>query len=255
MHNDGSIDPVRRAFVTGASTGIGTSIAVALAHDGYEVVLSGRNVPNLQHVNAEIEAFGGRSHIVSMDLSDPSGIAAAFETTWNEIGSCNALVNCGGSTIRKPATEITVEEWDEIINTNLRGTFLTSSEFSRRLIAEKHSGSIVNVGSTHGIVGFNNLSVYGISKAGVHHMTRMLAIEWAELGIRVNAVAPGATETPSRAEVFRDPVARKRVLDRIPNHRFTTTDEIAAAVTYLLSPSSQVITGHVLVLDGGLTVY
>jgi NAD(P)-dependent dehydrogenase (short-subunit alcohol dehydrogenase family) len=157
--------------------------------------------------------------------------------------------------LRKPAVDVTVDDWDEVININLRGSYLTAAEFARRLIAGKRTGSIANIGSTHGLAGFPNLSVYGISKAGLHHMTRMLAIEWADHGIQVNAIAPGATETPSRAEVFRDPATRNRLLDKIPTHQFTTTDEVAAAALYLVSPHAKVVTGHILVLDGGLTVY
>ena len=246
---------VRRAFVTGASTGIGAATARRLAEDGYEVALAGRNADGLRAVKAQIESKGGRAQPVHLDLRDPGSISDAFTDAWSALGRCDALVNCGGSTIRKPAIEISVDDWDEILNTNLRGSFLTSREFARRLFAENERGSIVNVGSTHGLLGFANLSVYGISKAGLHHMTRMLAIEWAENGIRVNAVAPGATETPSRAQVFRDPTTRKRLLERIPIRQFAAADDVAAAISYLLSPQASVVTGHTLVLDGGLTVY
>ncbi len=255
MNNETSTDCVRRAFVTGASTGIGAAIAATLTREGYELVLAGRNADSLQDVKEKIEAKGGRAYSVKMDLSNPQSIGDAIETAWQEFGPCNTLINCGGCTLRKPAIDVTAEEWDEVINTNLRGSYLIAGEFARRLISEKRTGSIVNVGSTHGIVGFNDLSVYGISKAGLHHMTRMLAIEWAEHGIQVNAVAPGATETSSRAKIFSDPETRKRMLDRIPKRQFTTIDEVATAVLYLLSPLAQVITGHILVLDGGLTVY
>ena len=255
MSSDNSIDGVRRAFVTGASTGIGAAIAAALGLEGYELVLAGRDAHSLQDVKERIEAKGGRAYTVPMDLSDPRSIGNAIEAVWTEFGPCNTLINCGGCTLRKPAINVAVDDWDEVISINLRGSYLTAVEFARRLIAGKRTGSIVNIGSTHGLVGFPNLSVYGISKAGLHHMTRMLAIEWAEHGIQVNAIAPGATETPSRAEVFRDPATRERLLDRIPTHQFTTTDEIAAAALYLVSPHARVVTGHILVLDGGLTVY
>ena len=254
MNGDGSVDRVRRAFVTGASTGIGAAIAARLGREGYEIVLAGRDRQGLQSVRKQIESEGGRAHIVEIDLKDPRSISDAIAAAWTEFGSCHALINCGGCTLRKPAIDVTAEEWDEVISTNLRGSYLAAGAFARRLIASKQTGSIVNIGSTHGIVAFNNLSVYGISKAGLHHMTRMLAIEWAEHGIRVNAVAPGATETPSRATIFSDPQTRKRLLDRIPSRQFTTTDEVAAAVYYLLSPHAQIMTGQILVLDGGVTV-
>ena len=253
--NRSSGGDARRALVTGASTGIGAATAIALANEGYDVVLAGRNADGIQEVKRQVEATGQRAHPVKLDLRDPGAIAEVIAGTWSELGPCDALVNCGGCTVRKPAIDVTVEEWDNIIDTNLRGSFLLACKFAKHLIAEKREGSIVNVGSTHGLIGFANLSVYGISKAGLHHITRMLAIEWAEQGIRVNAVAPGATETPSRAEVFSNPETRKRLLQRIPTHHFAKPDDVAAAIAYLLSKRAQAITGHVLVLDGGLTVY
>ena len=147
------IDGIRRAFVTGASTGIGAAIAAALGREGYELVLAGRDADGLQDVKEQIEAKGGRACTVPMDLSDPRSIGNAIEAVWSEFGPCNTLINCGGCTLRKPAIDVTVDDWDEVININLRGSYLTAVEFARRLIAGKRTGSIVNVGSTHGLVG------------------------------------------------------------------------------------------------------
>jgi NAD(P)-dependent dehydrogenase (short-subunit alcohol dehydrogenase family) len=129
-----------------------------------------------------------------------------------------------------------------------------SQQVARHLVAGRRPGCIVNIASAHGMLGFAQRTTYGISKAGIIHMTRMLAYEWADLGIRVNAVAPGTVETKTRAEYFRaNPKAREAMLERVPVHRFGTPEEVAAAVCYLASDAARSITGQVLVLDGGLT--
>jgi NAD(P)-dependent dehydrogenase (short-subunit alcohol dehydrogenase family) len=139
---------------------------------------------------------------------------------------------------------------------NLKGTFFMSQLMGRHLVAGKRPGCVINLASAHGLLGYPQRSAYGISKAGIMQMTRMLAIEWAEHGIRVNAVAPGTVDTPSRAEYFAaNPDAKKAMTDRIPFRRFATTDEVAAAVRYLASAQASYITGQTLVLDGGLTAY
>jgi NAD(P)-dependent dehydrogenase (short-subunit alcohol dehydrogenase family) len=131
-----------------------------------------------------------------------------------------------------------------------------SQQMGRHLIGAKRPGCIVSLASTYGIIGYPGRSTYGISKAGIAHMTRMLAIEWAEHGIRVNTLAPGTIETPSRAAFFAaDPAFRATLINRIPQHRFGTPDDVARAVCYLVSPQAAYVTGQTLVLDGGLTSY
>ena len=140
-----------------------------------------------------------------------------------------------------------------MIATNLTGTFFLSQQFGRHLIAGGRPGSIINIASTHGLVGAAERSTYGISKAAVTHMTRMLAIEWADHGIRVNAVAPGRLDTPSPSRADTDPNYMQAMLARIPLHRLATVEQVAAAVCYLAGPHAAAITGQTLVLDGGLT--
>jgi NAD(P)-dependent dehydrogenase (short-subunit alcohol dehydrogenase family) len=141
------------------------------------------------------------------------------------------------------------------MGTNLRGTFFLSQQMGRHLVGRGRPGSIISIASTHGVLGFAQRSTYGISKAAIIHMTRMLAIEWAEHGIRVNAVAPGTTETPSRAPALADPTVRAAMLNRVPLRRFATAEEIAGAVSYLASPQAAYVTGQTLLVDGGLTAY
>ena len=146
-------------------------------------------------------------------------------------------------------------EWEAVLDVNLKGAFFMSQQMGRHLVASGRPGCIVSIASTHGLVALAQRSAYGIAKAAVMQMTRMLAIEWAEHGIRVNAVAPGRIDTPSRAGSLARPGYREAALGRIPMRRFGTAEEVAAAVSYLVSPAAAYITGQTLVLDGGLTAY
>jgi len=151
---------------------------------------------------------------------------------------------------------VTPQEWDELMAVNLTGTYFMSQAMGRHLIGKRRPGCVVSLASTHGMVGYAERSTYGISKAGIIQMTRMLAIEWAGHGIRVNAIAPGTVDTPSRAEYFAAyPAARAAMIERIPFRRFGTPEEVAGMVCYLASPQAAYITGQTLVLDGGLTSY
>jgi len=243
------------AFVTGASTGIGAAIAIALAREGWDVAMAATRLQRLADTEQQVETAGVRTLRVALDLRSPASVAAAAAKVFKAFGHLDALVNNAGVTLRKPALEVTVGEWEAVMQTNLRGTFLLCQQAGRRWVAQNTPGCIINIASAHGVVGFPNRAVYGISKAALMHMTRMLAIEWADLGIRVNAIAPGTVNTPSRAKALADPRRRKIMLDRIPLHRFATSREVADAVCFLAGPKSAYITGHTLLLDGGLTAY
>ncbi|RPI39442.1 MAG: SDR family oxidoreductase, partial [Betaproteobacteria bacterium] len=157
-------------------------------------------------------------------------------------------------TLRRAALDVSREEWRQVLDVMLTGTFFMSQQMGRHLVARKRPGSIVSLASTHGLVGLPERSTYGIAKGGIVQMTRMLAIEWAPYGIRVNAIAPGTIETPSRRAHFdANPGVRERMLARVPNGRFGLPEEVAAAVVYLSSPGAAYVTGQTLVLDGGLT--
>ena len=149
--------------------------------------------------------------------------------------------------------DVTEAEWDDVIDTNLKGAFFLSQLFGRACIARSRPGAIVSMASTHGMTGIAGRSVYGISKAGLIQMTRMLAIEWADKNIRVNAIAPTTVMTKSRQQMLGDPDKRAAALSRIPSGRFATPEEIAAAVVYLASPGAASVTGMTLPVDGGLT--
>ncbi len=246
----------RAAFVTGASQGIGAAIAVGLARDGFDVAVSSHRVDKLADTVAAIETAGARALPVALDLASQSSIEQAMAAVGAAYSTIDVLVNNAGIPLNKAALEVTPAEWASVLDVNLTGTFFMTQQMGRHLVNAKRPGSIISIASTHGVVGLARRSTYGISKAAIIQMTRMLAVEWAKHDIRVNAVAPGTVETPSRATTFAaDPKLRETLLKRIPLHRFCTIDEVAGAVRYLASPAAAIITGQTLLLDGGLTSY
>jgi len=245
----------RTAFVTGASQGIGAAIALGLARDGFDVAVSSTRPAKLEGVLAEIAAAGARAVPVALDVRSQQSTERAMAEVIGAFGKLDVLVNNAGVPLRRPALDVTLAEWDTVIGTNLTGTFLMSQQMGRHLVGSGRPGCIVSVASTHGLVALAGRSAYGIAKAAIIHMTRMLAIEWAEHGIRVNAIAPGRVDTPARAGSLAVPGFREQALGRIPLRRFGTVEEVAAAVRYLVSPEAAYVTGQTLILDGGLTAY
>lgn len=243
----------RRALITGTSCGLGRAIAVALAREGYDLALTEISADALNDTLAEPEIKKRKVVAVALNLRSQDSINSAFERATKELGDLDLLINNAGRALLKPVAEVTEAEWDDVIDTNLKGAFFLSQLFGRHCIGRNRPGVIVSMASTHGMTGIAGRSVYGISKGGIIQMTRMLAIEWAPLGIRVNAIAPTTVLTPSRERMLSDPDTRARMLARIPLGRFPTPDEVAAAVCYLASDAARSITGQVLALDGGLT--
>jgi len=245
----------RTAFVTGASQGIGAAIALGLARDAFDVAVSSTRPEKLAGVLAELAAAGARAVPVGLDVRSQSSIERAMAEVIGAFGNLDVLVNNAGVPLRRLALEVTPAEWETVIGTNVTGTFFMSQQMGRHLIGSGRPGCIISIASTHGVVALAERSTYGISKAAIIHMTRMLAIEWAEHGIRVNAVAPGRVDTPSRAGSLAEPGFREQALGRIPLRRFGTVEEVAGSVRYLVSLRAAYITGQTLILDGGLTAY
>jgi len=247
------MDQPRTALVTGAGTGLGQAIAVALAQANYDLALTDLNIGLLAETLAH-PAIAKRKVIpVPLDLRFQEQIAAAFETARGGLGAIDVLVNNAGRALLRPVVDVTPAEWDDVMTINLKGAFFLSQLFGRACIAAKRPGVIVSLASTHGMTGIAGRSVYGISKAGLIQMTRMLAIEWADHNIRVNAIAPTTVMTESRQQLLSDPDRRAAALARIPSGRFASPEEIAAAVVYLASDGAASVTGHTLPVDGGLT--
>jgi NAD(P)-dependent dehydrogenase (short-subunit alcohol dehydrogenase family) len=246
----------RAALVTGASYGIGAATAIGLAQDGFDVAITDLTTAPLASTRTAIEAAGRRVVTLALDLTDQASIERALAGAVGALGGLDVLVNNAGvPSLGKPAIEVTRDAWDAVIAVNLTGTFFMSRQMGRYLIEAGRPGAVISLASTHGAVGFPGASAYGIAKAGVSHMTRMLAIEWAPHNIRVNAVAPGTTPTESRAPSLADPKRREVMLSRIPLKRFAEVAEVAGAIRYLASPQAAYITGQTLLVDGGLTAY
>ena len=249
------MDQPRTALVTGTSAGLGRAIAIALAREGYDLALTELDTAMLKMTLADPAIANRKVVPIALDLRSQDSIKACFERAVTGLGEIDLLVNNAGRALVRPSVDVTDAEWDDVIDTNLKGAFFLSQLFGRRCIERKRPGAIVSMASTHGMIGIPERLVYGVSKAGLIQMTRMLAIEWAAKNIRVNAIAPTTVLTESRQQMLSDPKVRADMLSRIPTGRFATPEEIAAAVVYLASPGAASVTGHTLMVDGGLTAY
>ena len=245
------------AMVTGASQGIGREIALALAQAGHDLLITDLGLESLHAVTEDVGRLGVTVHPMVLDLRRPQDFEFFMKQATALCPHLRLLVNNAGvPSLSRPALETGLQDWDEVMSVNLRGTYFLTVAFGRWMMAQKHEGAVISMSSTHGSVGLSGASVYGIAKSGINQMTRMLAIEWATHGIRVNAIAPGTTLTESRAtKLSADPARRSAMLARIPTGRFGQPQEMAAAVAYLASPAASYITGQILHLDGGLTAY
>jgi 2-deoxy-D-gluconate 3-dehydrogenase len=245
----------RTAFITGTSAGLGRAIAIALAREGYDLALTELRLDMLKDTLAHPDVAKRRTIPIALDLRSQEGIAQAYEQALNALSAIDLLVNNAGRALVRPVVDVSEAEWDDVIDINLKGAYFLSQRFARTCIERGRPGVIVSMASTHGMIGIPHRSVYGISKAGLVQMTRMMAIEWADKNIRVNAIAPTTVMTESRQRMLSDPKVRADMLSRIPTGRFATPEEIAAAVVYLASPGAASVTGHTLMVDGGLTAY
>ncbi|MFF1635181.1 SDR family NAD(P)-dependent oxidoreductase [Leifsonia sp. NPDC058248] len=252
------------ALVTGASRGLGRAIAIELARAGADIALGMRDHgdladsdPAILQAHADlvddIERFGVRALPLRMDVLDLSESRAAIDQAAAEFGRLDILVNNVGGGISEPAIDVTADHFDHVWALNTRSTFFLA-QHAARLMRETGGGSIVNVASQAGLVALPGESSYCISKAAVIHLTRCLAVEWGELGIRVNAVAPTFIETDGTSEALSDEAFRADTIERIAAlHRIGKPTEVSGAVAFLCSPAASLITGQTLAIDGGWT--
>ena len=243
----------RVALVTGAARGLGRAISLALADAGADVVLGLRDGTTAEDLGERIEAMGRRALRVQMDVTDRAQIDAAVDAAVARFGRIDILVNNAGLGPENPAEDVTEEDFDLTLGVNLKGTFFASQAVGRVMIRQGF-GRIVNLGSQAGAVALPGESVYWMTKAGIAHLTKCLAVEWGRHGITVNAVAPTFIATPGTAPALGDPSFRADVLERIAAlHRIGEPMEVAGAVVFLASPAASLITGDTLLIDGGWT--
>jgi len=239
------------AIVTGSSRGIGRAIAEGLARAGAAVTVNGRDARATKIVADEIGAAGGRSLAVVADVSQPVDVERLTEITLADFGRLDILVNNAGiSPYYKPAETMTDAEWDDIVNVNLKSVFLCCRAVGRVMIAQK-SGRIINISSIAGKIALPRLLAYCATKGAIDQLTRVLAVEWAQHGILVNAIAPGYIETDLTKGLRQNPNRLEGMLRRIPVEHLGKPQDVASAAIYLASDASSYVTGHILDVDGG----
>lgn len=240
----------RVALVTGASTGLGAAIAVALAEAGAHVACHG-NTRSPAATCDRIESAGGVAHAISGDLGNPQTPANLVAQTLDRFGRIDILVNNAGTIRRAPAVDYSDDDWSTVIEVNLSSVFRLSKIAGKQMIESGRGGKIVNIASLLSFQGGISVPAYAASKGGVAQLTKALANEWAKHGINVNAIAPGYMRTANTAALQADETRNRQILERVPAGRWGEAEDVAGAAVFLCSGASDYVNGHVLVVDGG----
>jgi NAD(P)-dependent dehydrogenase (short-subunit alcohol dehydrogenase family) len=237
------------ALVTGASSGLGVHFARCLGSAGAAVVLAARRADRLASLQAELGQQNVKATTVDLDVQSGPSIAAALDAA----GPLDIVVNNAGISIVKPALDMPEDDWDAVVDTNLRGAWLVAQGAAKRWVADKRPGVIVNIASILGLRTIGQVAPYNASKAGLIHLTRALAMEWARHDIRVNAICPGYIETEMNGAFWKTP-GGQRLIERIPQRRIGRPEHLDGALLLLASKAGEFMTGSVLTVDGGHTV-
>ncbi len=243
------------AIVTGSSSGIGQSIAIRYASEGANIVVDYRNHPEgADETKKQIETAGSRAVVVQADVSKLADTQKLVDQAWQQFGRCDILVNNAGIEKGADFWDVTEQEYDSVVNVNLKGAFFLSQAFVRRLRDAKLPGRIINISSVHEDMAFPHFSTYCASKGGMRMLTRDLAVELGPLGITINNIAPGAIATPINKSLLEDKPELDALLRNIPLGRLGSCDDVAALAAFLASDDAAYITGSTYVIDGGLMV-
>lgn len=237
-------------IVTGASRGLGRSMAMALAEAGANVAVVGRNLPALEEVANEMSNLGVKILPVTADVSKLQEIQDMVDKVVKEFGRVDILVNNAGTIIRMKAEDFTEDAWDKVMAVNLKGAFFCAQTVGKQMIRQR-SGKIINIASLLSVIGVPNIVAYGATKGGIAQMTKCMAVEWAKYNINVNAIGPGYFRTSLTKPLQDDPVRSAQILNRIPMARWGEPDDLKGAVVFLASSASDYITGQIIFVDGG----